>query len=343
MRRVSLESALGVGELASSWGPWSSWGLVCVCVCTATWLTGSVQPSVSRARALYSKVGSSRQTRWRGWGVAREAAVEGAPDTGRTAALSRGRAHRVASALTLLGAGPRQVPPLASAAAGVLGGLGLLTAVWQRSLLPLGAGSVFAWGAWRWLRRQERQREATRREAAVVQLCLGIAAELRAGRQPEEALLAVEAEEMGLVDVGVLAAARFGGDVPGAFRRASLRPGCAGLGGVAACWQVAAEEGAGLAAGLDRVASALRVERDQREDVRAQMAGPRATVAILAVLPLLGLVLGTVMGADPLGVLLHSPIGWALIAGALVLEAAGLAWVGWIVRRAEGGATGAHR
>lgn len=221
--------------------------------------------------------------------------------------------------------------------------VGVLVAVWQRSVLPLMAGVVGALLVRRWSVRRERRREAERREAAVVEICVGVAAELRAGRQPHAALLAVGVNELGTPEAGVLAAARFGGDVPAAFRRASIRPGGAGLGGVAACWQVAAEGGAGLAAGLDRVAFALRVERDQREELHAQLAGPRATVVILAGLPLLGVVLGTAMGADPLGVLLHTPAGWALLVGVLVLELLGIAWVRAIVRSAEGAGLGVRR
>ncbi len=69
--------------------------------------------------------------------------------------------------------------------------------------------------------------------------------------------------------------------------------------------------GAGLAAALDRVAAALRAEADQRDDLRAQLAGPRSTAVLLALLPVFGLVLGAGLGAHPSAVLLHTPPGWS--------------------------------
>jgi tight adherence protein B len=54
------------------------------------------------------------------------------------------------------------------------------------------------------------------------------------------------------------------------------------------------------------------------------MAGPRATMALLAGLPLLGIVLGQSVGAHPLDLLLHHPLGWGLLASAVVLDATGV-------------------
>lgn len=55
----------------------------------------------------------------------------------------------------------------------------------------------------------------------------------------------------------------------------------------------------------------------------AQLAGPRATVRVLALLPLIGLGMGLLMGADPVGFLLGTPWGWACLVLAALLEAAG--------------------
>lgn len=206
------------------------------------------------------------------------------------------------------------------------------------SWLPVAAGAAAVPVVARLLRRRVGRVGAERREAAVVELCAAVSGELRAGRQPDGALLSAgEVAVRGLQDAGssLLAAARFGGDVPAALREAARMPGAAGLLGVAACWQVSVEGGAGLADGLDRVAGALRAERDQREDLRAQLAGPRSTAAVLALLPGFGLLLGSAMGADPLRVLLHTPAGWGCLTAGGLLEWAGLAWVARLVRSAE--------
>ncbi|CAG6398830.1 membrane hypothetical protein [Actinacidiphila cocklensis] len=136
----------------------------------------------------------------------------------------------------------------------------------------------------------------------------------------------------------LLSAARFGGDVPEALRAAArLSEGTRGLAAVAACWQVAVDGGAGLAAALDRVAAALRAEADQRDDLRAQLAGPRSTAGLLALLPLFGVVLGAGLGAQPARILLHTATGVVCLLAGGLLEWAGLAWTARIIRAAENG------
>jgi tight adherence protein B len=215
--------------------------------------------------------------------------------------------------------------------------VGAVIAVLGTSVLPLLAGA----GGVPLLRRVRLAREARmardRRGEAVIALCGALAGEVRAGRQPGEALLRVARDCGGLgeAQATVLAAARFGGDVPGALADAARQPGADGLSGLAACWRVAVDRGAGLAAGLDRLEGALRSERDQRADLRAQLAGARSTAVLLAGLPVLGLLLGAGLGAHPLHVLLHTGAGLACLALGGVLEVAGLWWALRIVRGAE--------
>lgn len=215
---------------------------------------------------------------------------------------------------------------------------GAVLALMSESWLPLLVAAVAVPLVRRWLLARERAKAAERRASAVVELCSAVSGELRAGHQPDRALLAagaVAARELGDAGAAVLAAARFGGDVPGALREASRSPGAEGLRGVAACWQVAVEGGAGLAEGLDKVCGALRAERDQREELRALLAGPRSTAVVLALLPAFGLLLGSAMGARPAQVLLHSPAGLVCLVVGGLLEWAGLAWVARLVRTAE--------
>lgn len=214
---------------------------------------------------------------------------------------------------------------------------GLVIAVIGSSVVPvlLGAAGVPLLGRAR--RAAEARRERERRGDAVIALCGALAGEVRAGRQPGEALLgaARDSDGLGGGQPVVLAAARFGGDVPGALTEAARQPGADGLAGLAACWRVAVDRGAGLAAGLDRLEGALRAERDQRADMRAQLAGSRSTASMLAGLPVLGLLLGTALGADPLHVLLHTGPGLGCLLVGGVLEGVGLWWALRIVRGAE--------
>nr|WP_107105729.1 type II secretion system F family protein [Streptomyces roseifaciens] len=219
--------------------------------------------------------------------------------------------------------------------------LGGAVALLGRSVLPLLAALVAVPLVRRWLAVRKEQRERERREAAVIELCGTVAGELRAGRQPGQALAGVPAGDLGPQWTAVSAAARFGGDVPGALRAVAACPGAEGLHGVAACWRVAVDGGAGLAAGLERVSAALSAERDQREELRSQLAGARSTAVMLALLPVLALLMGSALGAAPLRVLLHTPAGLGCLLLGGLLEAAGIAWTGRIVRAAAGERGGA--
>ncbi|GAB2956648.1 type II secretion system F family protein [Streptomyces pseudoechinosporeus] len=216
---------------------------------------------------------------------------------------------------------------------------GAVIALLGASVVPLVVGALGVPLVRRARRAGQARRTRERWADAVIALCGALAGEVRAGRQPGEALLRAARDSGGLGDAQavVLAAARFGGDVPGALTDAARRPGAEGLLGLAACWRVAVDRGAGLAAGLDRLEAALRAERDQRADLRAQLAGARSTAVLLAGLPLLGLLLGTALGADPLHVVLHTGagLGCLLVGGAL--EGVGLWWALRIVRKAEAG------
>ncbi|WP_411151072.1 type II secretion system F family protein [Streptomyces sp. A30] len=280
---------------------------------------------------------------------------------------------------------------------------GLVLAVLGSSVLPAVAGAAGVPLLRRVRLAGEARRARERRGDAVIALCGALAGEVRAGRQPGEALLRAvreadgalgegeaavrdserlgdalvavrgfgglggaravrgfggagvaraargfggsggsggarvlqDAGRLGEAQAAVLAAARFGGDVPAALAVAARQPGAEGLVGLAACWRVAVDHGAGLAAGLDRLEGALRAERDQRADLRAQLAGARSTAVMLAGLPVLGLALGTALGADPLHVLLHTGAGLGCLLVGGLLEALGMWWAMRIVRGAE--------
>ncbi|MFG2195815.1 type II secretion system F family protein [Streptomyces sp. NPDC048639] len=218
---------------------------------------------------------------------------------------------------------------------------GVAVALLGESPLPLPAAVAALPLVRRWLHGRERRRSRERTATGVIELCGVVAGELRAGQQPNAALYEAMVGQNGGAEVSLRAAARFGGDVSEALRKAARRPGAEGLLGVAACWQVAADGGAGLATGLERVAAALRAEREQREELHAQLAGTRSTAALLATLPLFGLLMGSALGAEPLRVLLHTPAGWFCLALGLLLEGAGLIWTAHIVRSAAGAGAGA--
>lgn len=178
-------------------------------------------------------------------------------------------------------------------------------------------------------------RTVRRDHAALLEAVSALAADVRAGRPPTDALAVAAASATGspgatLRDAAT--AAQLGGDVPAALRGGI--PPDPSLNTVAAAWTLSSRTGASLADVLDRVERELRASARQRDRVRSQLAGPRTTAGLLAVLPLLGLLLGAGMGAHPVHVLLHTgPGAIALVLGS-VLDAVGVWWTDRIVRAA---------
>ena len=189
--------------------------------------------------------------------------------------------------------------------------------------------------------RRSRARAAARRDerSRAVEACAALAGELRAGRAPADALDAAAELGGGPFAAALRTAARavrLGGD-PAPSLRAT--PDCAVpevLRALAACWSVCAGSGAGLAAAVERLEEGLRAEQAQRRAVDAELAGPRATAGLLAVLPAGGLLLAAGLGADPFTVLLATPVGLLCLTVGLGLDALGLWWTGRLVTAAGG-------
>lgn len=104
--------------------------------------------------------------------------------------------------------------------------------------------------------------------------------------------------------------------------------------GVAAAVAVADELGAPLAAVLDRVASALAADDEAAGDVAAAVAGPRSSARVLGWLPVLAVLLGIALGADPLEAATAGPLAAGALAGGAVLAVMGRVWSAALVRRA---------
>lgn len=202
-------------------------------------------------------------------------------------------------------------------------------------LRPAAIGSPLAHVVTAGRRRVSARRHRARVRTAAREALAEVVADVRAGQPPERALRRALADRDTAIAPRALAAAQWGGDVAAALRddsRASSQPI---LASAAACWSVAAMQGAGLADALDRLVAQDRRAEEVRRQLDAHLAAPRATARMLALLPLLGLLLGFAIGGDPLGWLLGTPLGWACLVLGLLLIAAGLGWATRIVARTE--------
>lgn len=105
---------------------------------------------------------------------------------------------------------------------------------------------------------------------------------------------------------------------------------------LAACLDIAEASGCPLSDVLTRFAAQLEVEDDADAARQTALAGPKATVALLTWLPLMGLGLGAALGVDPLAILLGTPVGLAALAAGITLTVAGRAWSARLVAAAAG-------
>lgn len=171
-----------------------------------------------------------------------------------------------------------------------------------------------------------------RRRTSVIELCDAMAAELSAGRTPDEAFTAAAAVLDPQVSRELLRAPR---SPPENLDELTTRPGAEGLRLLAACWRIGAERGGTLATVLDGLAGALRDEEAQRQDVAVQLAGPRATARLLALLPLLGLGMAAALGAHPIPFLCSTLPGLACLITGTTLNLLGLHWTRRLAKFAE--------
>jgi tight adherence protein B len=192
------------------------------------------------------------------------------------------------------------------------------------------------------LRLRARRRAAAALAAtAELAAALGLlGAELRAGGHPAQAAerVAADAAPVAARVLGSVAiTARLGGDVAAVMRRqagadpALVQP----LDQLAAAWSLASRHGIPLADVLEAVRGDLqhRVRASQR--LNAALAGPRATALVLAGLPVLGLLLGQLVGARPWLVLTRVAAGQLLLALGAVLTCAGLFWSARLTAKAS--------
>lgn len=191
------------------------------------------------------------------------------------------------------------------------------------------------------LRRRPR-RDRDREQARAMEACAVLSAELRAGRSAAHALAAAAGAASGptaRVIGSAASAAALGGDVPGALTAPSAQavavPGL--LRGLAACWTLCSTTGSGLATAVERLEQAERDAAARRRDIDVELAGPRATARLLALLPALGLVMSAGLGAAPLHVLLGTTVGRISLALGVVLELVGLRWTSRLVAHAAAG------
>ncbi|KRF45492.1 hypothetical protein ASH01_06585 [Terrabacter sp. Soil811] len=114
----------------------------------------------------------------------------------------------------------------------------------------------------------------------------------------------------------------------------AARSASAELALVAAAWRLSENTGAPLASAVDRAVGGLLDARTRRGKVAVAVAGPRATVTVLTLLPLTGPIFGLACGIDPATLYLGSPIATVSVVAGVLLVWVGRVWCSRMVRRA---------
>ncbi|MEV6324346.1 type II secretion system F family protein [Nocardia sp. NPDC051787] len=207
-------------------------------------------------------------------------------------------------------------------------------------LVPLGPGpflaaSMIAGTLGLRVRRSARDRRRNVERGYLLEALEAVIGELRVGAHPstaaEVAAREVPGESARVFAVGA-ARSRLGGSAAEGLRRPESLV-AEELSRIAGAWQVAEQHGLALA----ELLSAARTDLTERirfhGRTTAALAGARATAAVLACLPCLGIALGQMMGASPLHVLFASSAGRVLLPLGTGLACAGLLWTDGITRK----------
>lgn len=165
---------------------------------------------------------------------------------------------------------------------------------------------------------------AGRRAAGISRACTVLAAEMELGKIPSTALVTAAADCPELAPAA--AAAAIGADVVQVWQAQAAEPGGGGLRILARAWQVAVTTGAPLGPSLETVATALRADEEVDRLVAGELAAPRLTGLLLALLPMGGAGLGYLIGGDPIGFLTGTPWGWGCLLAGCLLACVGLLW-----------------
>lgn len=207
-----------------------------------------------------------------------------------------------------------------------------LLTVGFRSLMPLFVlPPVVAVLAFR-RSRQRRWAEHDAQREAITALCTALRAELEAGLQPRTAFTSAVWSCPELSDLAE-EACRPGKevDLPSLLTKHSGQPGRRALRALAACWYAADRHGIALADAVSGIEEGLRAEGARLRATEVELAGIRATILLLAALPIFGFALGLALGANPLDTLLHNTIGQLSLLTGVGLDLVGLLWTDRLV------------
>ena len=98
--------------------------------------------------------------------------------------------------------------------------------------------------------------------------------------------------------------------------------------------EVSDRTGAPLGISLDRIIHKLINQRSDKQLIATELASVKATISILAALPVIGIILSSLLGTNAITWYMHSKLGLVCLLSGLVLEGLGLVWIRALVSKA---------
>ncbi len=199
----------------------------------------------------------------------------------------------------------------------------LIVAGWHGVMWVL-TGAYVVWGVWKLVSDQRNQTTLVKQRTEFARACTVFANQLRIGQVPTVALRQSAADCP--VFVPVVAAVEVGADIGQAFREIGRQPGYQGANQLAMAWEMCAQSGAPISRVVDRIAESLRGEELCQKAILTELAAAKATSKLMAVLPVLGVILGFAAGGNPVTFLTQTLIGQICLILAISLSMSGLLW-----------------
>lgn len=207
----------------------------------------------------------------------------------------------------------------------------LAALVFDRASVVIAASAAAATALHLLVRRRSARVEERRRDAAAT--FLGhVATAMEAGAALPAAL--ARAAEQLPQDAPVDLARDVAHLVHHATRASAFEARTPELARVQAVWSLASSHGIPLVRLVTTARDELDHARRHRAATRAALAGPAATAAILSLLPVAGVLMGTAMGANPIAFLAGGGVGGVLLIIGTALLCCGVLAAEAIIRRA---------
>lgn len=100
-----------------------------------------------------------------------------------------------------------------------------------------------------------------------------------------------------------------------------------GIDQLAIAWDLSQETGAPLASLVEQIVMSLETEEKRKSLIQTETASVKATVYVLAALPLVGIFLAAMLGINVVAWFVSGPLGLACFFSGVVFEVIGVLWV----------------